>query len=108
MEREPGPDGAQGRVLGMMLGELTVDLRRRYSVPETVKGLMVLSVDPGWNAAGKVKIGDVIVEIAFEPVETIGQARALAALAEKAGGRPLLLYINRGGEMTFRSVRPRR
>ncbi|MFZ4071364.1 MAG: Do family serine endopeptidase [Caulobacterales bacterium] len=108
MDREPGPDGAQGRVLGMMLGELTVDLRRRHNVPETVKGLMVLSVDPGWDAASKVKIGDVIVEIAFEPVETIGQARALAARAEKAGGRPLLLYINRAGEMTFRSVRPRR
>jgi serine protease Do len=107
MERA-SPDGAQGRVLGMQLAELTMELRRKHQLPDTVKGLMVIGLDPGWDAGRKVKVGDVIVEIAFEQVETIGQARALAARAERAGGKPLLLYINRGGEMTFRSVQARR
>jgi serine protease Do len=100
--------GAQARVLGMTLAELSADVRRRNTVPDDVRGLYVLSVDPGGGAAGKVLPGDVIVEITFEQVDTIGQARALAARSERDGARPVLLYINRGGEMTFRSVRVRR
>jgi len=100
--------GERGRILGMTLAELTDDLRKSYAIASDVGGLAVVSVDPAGDATNKVRVGDVVVEMAFEPVETIGQARALAARAERGGGKPVLLYINRDGEMTFRSVRPRR
>jgi serine protease Do len=103
-----GLTGAQARLLGMTLAELSPDARRRNAVADDVRGLFVIAVDPSGGAAGKVQPGDVIVEMTFEPVETISQARALAARAERDGARPVLLYINRGGEMTFRSVRFRR
>jgi hypothetical protein len=46
--------------------------------------------------------------MAFEPVETIGEAQALAMRAERRPGAAVLLYINRNGDMTFRSVKPRK
>ncbi|MBU6372933.1 MAG: Do family serine endopeptidase [Alphaproteobacteria bacterium] len=100
--------GERGRILGMTLAELSPELRRAYAIGEDVSGLAVVSVDPQSDAASKVRVGDVIVEMTFEPVETIGQARALAARAERGGGKPMLLYISRAGEMTFRSVRARK
>jgi serine protease Do len=103
------PTGASGRVLGMTLSELTPDLRRRQGLEAGQKGLLIVSVDPLADAAKKVQPGDVIIEMQFEPVETIGQARALAARGERAGAaRPTLLHILRDGALTFRSVSPKR
>jgi len=94
-----------GRVLGMTLLELNAEARRRFSVGPNVRGLVVAAIDPASDARNKLAPGDVIVEMNFDPVQTIGQARAAA---DRAGARAMLLYINRGGDMTFRSVRPRR
>ena len=109
---EPPPGGGSravtGRVMGMTLAELTSDMRKRFAIDPAVRGLVVTSVDAGSDASGKVQAGDVVIEMGFEPVETIGEAQALAMQAERANGRALLLYISRDGDMTFRSVRPRK
>jgi serine protease Do len=109
---EPNPGGGSravtGRVIGMTLSELTGDLRKKFSIDPAVRGLVVLAVDAGSDASGKVQPGDVLVEMAFEPVETVGEAQALAMQAERNAGRAVLLYINRDGDMTFRSVKPRK
>jgi serine protease Do len=97
-----------GRVLGMTLAELNRDIRRKYNIGADVRGLAVTDVDPGSDASGKVKPGDVIVEMAFQPVETMGEAQALASRAERDPNRAVLLYIDRAGDMTIRSVKPRR
>jgi serine protease Do len=108
-EPAPGPGArlTSGRVLGVTLTELNSDIRRRYDIPGSVRGLVVTAIDPLSDAHDKLEIGDVIVEIAFEEVATIGQARALAERSEIAG-RPLLVHVNRGGGMTFRSLKTRR
>ncbi|MGE3143552.1 MAG: Do family serine endopeptidase [Hyphomonadaceae bacterium] len=93
-----------GRVLGMTLLELNDDVRQRYGLAPNVRGLAVAAIDVGSDARSKLQPGDVIVEMDFDPVETIGQARASAQRARQAG-RASLLYINRGGDMTFRAVR---
>jgi serine protease Do len=108
---EPAPGGSRavsGRVMGMTLAELTPDMRKKFSIDPAVRGLVVLSVDAGSDASGKVQPGDVVIEMGFEPVETVGEAQALAMQAERNNGRALLLYINRDGDMTFRSVKPRK
>ena len=94
--------------MGMTLAEINGEMRRRFSIEPDVKGLVVTAVDSGSDASGKVQPGDVLVEMAFEPVETIGEAQALAMRAERRAGAAVLLYINRGGDMTFRSVKPRK
>ncbi|MET0181580.1 MAG: Do family serine endopeptidase [Caulobacterales bacterium] len=96
-----------GRVLGMTLLELNAEARRRYGIANTVRGLVVASIDVGSDARNKLLPGDVIVEMSFDPVLSIAQARAAAERAERAG-RPVLLHVNRDGAMTFRSVRGRR
>ena len=105
-EPDSGDRTVSGRVLGMDLAELTPDIRRKYKIGGDVKGLAVTWVDPATDANGKVKVGDVIVEMAFSPVETVGEAQALAAHA--TSNKAVLLYINRAGDMTIRAVKPRR
>ncbi len=105
---QPGSRNVSGRIMGMTLAEVNGEMRRRFSIEADVKGLVVTSVDAGSDASGKVQPGDVVVEMAFEPVETIGEAQALAMRAERRAGASVLLYINRGGDMTFRSVKPRK
>jgi serine protease Do len=105
---QPGSRNITGRVMGMTLAEINGEMRRRFSIEPDVKGLVVTAVDSGSDASGKVQPGDVVVEMAFEPVETIGEAQALAMRAERRAGAAVLLYINRGGDMTFRSVKPRK
>jgi serine protease Do len=104
----PASRAVSGRVMGITLAELTADMRSKYKVEAGVRGLVVTAVDSSSDATGKVVPGDVVVEMAFEPVETIGEAQALAMQAERNAARPVLLYINRGGDMTFRSVKPRK
>jgi S1-C subfamily serine protease len=79
---------------------LGLDLAKRLDAK--TRGLVVASVDSGADAYNKVKAGDVIVEIQFEPVETIPQARRAIDLAKST--RPVLVYLSRHGDMTFRSI----
>ncbi len=108
-EPRPGPGArlTSGRVLGMTLAELNADLRQRYDLGANVRGLVVTAIDPMSDAHNKLEVGDVIVEMAFEPVGTIAQARALADRAQ-AAARPLLLHVSRGDQTTFRALRTRR
>ncbi len=113
---EPGEDAAPenvsravtARVMGMTVAELTADMRRKYELGSAAHGLVVTAVDPASDAAGKVKPGDVIVEMAFQPVETVGEAQALANRAARDPKKAVLLFIERDGDRTTRSVRPRR
>lgn len=107
-EPSPGPGGrlTTGRIQGVSLSELNADIRRRYDLAADARGLVVTAIDPTSDAHNKLQIGDVIEEMSFEPVGTIGQARALADRAA-ASGRPLLLHVRRGDHMTFRSLNTR-
>lgn len=105
-EPAPGVAGEQGAVLGMRVAEITRDLRRRFRLDPDVSGLVVLSVEPGSAAAGSVQAGDVILEMAFQPVETVAEARAQAARLD--GRAPILLYLDRGGDKTFRQIEARK
>src|SRR5262249_44991138 len=100
-----GDDGPRGgRLLGMALSELDAGLRAQYQIEPNVKGLVVLGVEAGGPAEGLVRPGDVVTAIAFAPVETMANARAVigrAAVEERA----LVLALDRDGRRTYRSVR---
>ncbi len=105
-----GPSGlgprpaSRARVMGMSLIDLTPALRAEYGVGETVEGVLVLAVDPSSDAAGKVRPGDVIVEMGFEEVASIDAARAVGERAEQ-NNRPLIVRISRDGDLTVRAIR---
>ena len=109
-ERTP-PDTAPvvANALGLELGALTDEARRRYRIPASVQGVLVQRVDSRSDASGDILIGDVIVEIQFTPVTSPRQANEeIAKLAASGGGGSILLQIDRRGVTVFRSIRPRR
>jgi serine protease Do len=64
-----GESSASGMVvLGLKLSALTDELRSKYGLGAQVKGAIVDEVDPKSPAAEKIKVGDVIVQAANEPV----------------------------------------
>jgi serine protease Do len=64
----PGAPGAGTVVLGLKLSPLTDELRTKYGIAPNVKGAIVDEVDPKSPAAASIKAGDVIVQVANEPV----------------------------------------
>ena len=95
-------DATPGESLGMSLRDLTPQLRQRLSVPDDVKGgVVVENVVSGSTAerAG-VKPGDVILEVGRRPVKS---ADEVARAVDKSGDRVLLLVL-RGGSTTFVAI----
>ncbi len=92
--------------LGLSLSKMTQVLREQYDIPDDVEGVVITGVDFESDAAEKLRVGDVIVEVAQEPVSTPEDVVARVKQSTKASGRPILLLINRKGELTFRSIRP--
>lgn len=90
------------RALGMTLAELSPDQRRRFNIPQSVTGVLVVSVDGRSAAAGRISAGDVILEIGFAAVKTPAEA------VEKARGwarankdRPVPVYAFQDGNRAF-------
>jgi serine protease Do len=103
----PGARLTSGRVLGVSLAEINSDIRRRFGLSSDAHGLVVTAIDALSDARDKLRVRDVIVEMAFEEVDTIAQARAVAERAQLAG-RPIIVEVDRAGRRTFRALRTRR
>lgn len=103
-ESEPA---AKSEVLGMMLAELDDALREQFSIEEDVTGVVVTEVMPGSSAEEKrVMAGDVIKEVAQEPVETPADVEAQIKKLKEDGRRSaLLLLSNPTGDVRFVPVR---
>jgi serine protease Do len=105
-EAQPKQRAAQNRPLGLELSAVSEELRRRYKLKESLKGLIVTGVDPESNAAEQnVQAGVVIVEVSGEPVTTAAELRTRVDTLKKAGKRSaLLLLVTPGGEQRFVAV----
>jgi len=98
---------AKSEVLGMMLAELDDDLREQFSIDTDVTGVVVTEVLPDSSAAEKrITAGDVIKEVAQEPVETPADVEAEIGKLKDDGRRSaLLLLANPTGDVRFVPVR---
>lgn len=96
--------GAPDTLFGLTLEPLTDPLRRRYRVHPDADGLIVTEIDPDSDASGKVRVGDVVEEIAWTAVEGLDQARALAEGASEDGS-PVLFSLNRQGQYVLQTLR---
>lgn len=102
---EDGPEFSN--LLGLELAVISDEDRRRYRIPASVKGVVVVRVEPGSDAIGKLEKGDVIVEVNFLSVSTPEDAIAEAEIV--AGrGEPVLMQFYRDGDTSFRSIRTRK
>jgi serine protease Do len=91
------------KTLGLDLSNLTDDLRRRYRIKDSVKGVVITSVEGGSAAAEKrLSPGDVIVEVAQEAVTNADAVQKRIDALKKDGRKSaLLLVANAEGELRF-------
>lgn len=100
-------DANTSEALGMTLSLVNDLLREQYGLDEDAAGVIVTDIDFESDAADKVRPGDIIEEVGNEPVST--PEEVIARVDELTGQnkkKPILLLLNRGGERTFRPVRP--
>ena len=91
------------KALGLDLAALSKDLRTKYKVKESVKGVIVTGVDNGSDAAEKrLSAGDVIVEVAQEAVSNAADIKKRVDQLKKDGKKSVLLLVSNGeGELRF-------
>jgi serine protease Do len=97
---------AARKVVGLELSGLNEELRRRFSIKEDVKGVVVTRVDPNSPAADKrIQPGEVVVEVGQEPVNSPADVtRRVDALKKDGRKSALLLVSNPQGEVRFVAV----
>jgi serine protease Do len=91
------------KTLGLELAGISDDLRKKYKIKDTVKGIVIVGVDANSPASDKrLTAGDVIVEIAQEAVASADDFQAKIDKLKKDGRRTaLLLVAGADGELRF-------
>jgi serine protease Do len=104
-KKEPGPEDKSvvQKTLGLSLANLNDDLRKRYKIKDTVKGVVITAIDSNSPAAEKrLSAGDVIVEVAQEAVTTTADLQKKVDQLKKDGRKSALLLVsNADGELRF-------
>src|SRR5450432_1694322 len=101
---QPEPEKpATQKALGLDLATLSKDLRTRYKIKESVKGVIITSVDGSSDAAEKrLSAGEVIVEVAQEAVANAADVKKRVDQLKKDGKKSILLLVsNADGELRF-------
>src|SRR4051794_17000947 len=91
------------KALGLDLAGLSKDLRSRYKIKDSVKGVVITNVDASSDAAEKrLSAGDVIVEVAQEAVSNAAEVKKRVEQLKKDGKKSVLLLVsNAEGELRF-------
>ncbi len=94
------PKSAVQSALGMELSQLSDDIRKRFNIKDTVKGVAITAVDPTSAANDKaIHPGDVLVEINQNAVtDPADVALKIKAIKDSGKKSALLLVSNGQGE----------
>jgi serine protease Do len=100
---QPAEKPVTQKALGLDLASLSKDLRTRYKIKDSVKGVVITGVDGTSDAAEKrLSAGDVIVEVAQEAVANAGDIKKRVDQLKKDGKKSVLLLVsNADGELRF-------
>jgi serine protease Do len=100
---QPAEKPVTQKALGLDLATLSKDLRTRYKIKDSVKGVVITGVDGASDAADKrLSAGDVIVEVAQEAVANAGDIKKRIDQLKKDGKKSVLLLVsNADGELRF-------
>jgi len=100
---EPADKPVTQKALGLDLASLNKDLRSKYKIKDSVKGVLITGVDGTSDAADKrLSAGDVIVEVAQEAVSSAGDIKKRIDQLKKDGKKSVLLMVSNGdGQIRF-------
>ena len=88
--------------LGLKLTRLTPDLRKQFSLPQAVRGVVITDVPASSAAATKgLRAGDLLVAVGSSLVSTPEEIQQKAAAAKKIGRNDLLVRVERDGITRF-------
>ena len=98
-----GDKPAVKKTLGLDLANINDDLRRRYKIKDSVKGVVITAIDATSAAADKqLKPGDTIVEISQVAVASAADVEKRVEQLKKDGRKSALFLIaNAEGETRF-------
>jgi serine protease Do len=102
-DEQPAEKPVTQKALGLDLATLSKDLRTRYKIKDSIKGVIVTGVDASSDAAEKrLSAGDVIVEVAQEAVSSAADIQKRVDQLKKDGKKSVLLLVsNADGELRF-------
>ena len=102
-KEEPVDKPVTQKALGLDLAALNKDLRSRYKIKDSVKGVLITGVDGASDAADKrLSAGDVIVEVAQEAVSSAADIKKRVDQLKKDGKKSILLLVsNADGDLRF-------
>jgi serine protease Do len=100
---QPSDKPVTQKALGLDLAVMSKDLRARYKIKDSVKGVVITGVDATSDAADKrLSAGDVIVEVAQEAVSSGADIKKRVDQLKKDGKKSALLLVANGdGELRF-------
>jgi serine protease Do len=105
---KPGQPAAPATTsaLGLELSALTDELKRRYSIKDGAKGVVITKVDANSSAADKrIQAGEMILEVGQEAVNSPADiAKRIETLKKENRKNVLLLVANARGEERFVAV----
>ncbi|MBA3516654.1 MAG: Do family serine endopeptidase, partial [Rhizobiales bacterium] len=82
-------------MFGLVLGPITDEARRTYSIESAVKGVLVASVEPGSEAdEKKVKPGEVILQVGQKAVAELKDVTARVDELKSEGRRTVMFLIS--------------
>ena len=101
-DAQPGRSAVQ-KAIGMEFGSLDPDVRKKFGIKESVKGVVVTAVDANSPASEKrIQAGDTIVEINQEAVSKPADIAARTKVLKDQGRKSALcLVANAAGDVRF-------
>ncbi len=104
-EEGSGPGAQDSGKFGLTLQPLTPDVATQLGLGANEQGLVVTRVDASGSAAeAGIRQGDVVQEVNLQPVRTLVEFNAAV---QRAGARPVLVLVNRRGNVIYLTLRPR-
>jgi serine protease Do len=99
----PAEKSVVQKALGLNLANMTDDLRKKFKIKESVKGVVIVEVDPNSAAAEKrLAAGEVILQITNEDVANAADVQKRIDQLKKEGKKTALLQVaNAEGEVRF-------
>ncbi|MFN4024516.1 MAG: Do family serine endopeptidase [Hyphomonas sp.] len=94
----PGETVGMSNDLGADLVALDDDIRRRFGIPRDMTGVAVTGVATRGRAYDRLRRGDVIVEVNFNPVATVPDVLKRLETAMQTPNQPILIRVKRRGE----------
>jgi serine protease Do len=91
-----GGGGAEetGEAMGLGLASVTPDVRRAYSLDNSVSGVVVTRVDPNSDAADKgIQPGDVVEQVANQSVHSPKDVKSRISAAQSQGRKTVLVLV---------------